>query len=521
MIEPKTIRPFRRFCMTIGELPTSYMESMSYYELLEWLCKYLEETVIPAVNNNSAALTELQEYVKNYFDSLDIQSEIDTKLDEMAESGQLTDIIAQYLQLAGVLAYDTIEDMSEAENIANGSICYVLGQTTYNDGKGGFYKIRTITVSDVVDGYNIVALDVSDTLIAERMPNYFINEINDRIDLINTNNLLKNKRFVFIGDSYVTGTLNGTPAATDGWAKRIKDLLGLDNDNCFIYGEGASGFAATGHDGHKFYDLLNNNLSNITDKDTIDYVVVCGGINDAASTVANIDSKLSDFGTLVANNFPNAKWYVGCISTNSKVDNTGTTSRRNINHIALTGYKNCIKYKGFYLNGVENILKDYSLMGTDYIHPSVDGYNMLAYGIIQALETGKYEMVTDVKADTIESSGRSIASSSINIYTKVTNNMLMINIDGYVTYNSNFPFNTDENLSMFKINSDLIRKNFSSDLWLTGAIITVGSSAVYCDAFIFINDDNELVIRFKGYPAGVTQGTRINLRSNNFFCIDG
>ena len=35
-------------------MPTSYMESLTYEQQLLWLCKYLEETVIPAVNNNAA-----------------------------------------------------------------------------------------------------------------------------------------------------------------------------------------------------------------------------------------------------------------------------------------------------------------------------------------------------------------------------------------------------------------------------------------------------------------------------------
>ena len=106
----------------------------------------------------------------------------------MAESGQLTDIIAQYLGLAGVLAFDTISDMSSAENITNGSTCYTLGQTSYNDGKGAFYKIRTVTSGDVVDGYNIVSLTVSNALIAERLSDYILNPLDSKLDLIHRTN---------------------------------------------------------------------------------------------------------------------------------------------------------------------------------------------------------------------------------------------------------------------------------------------------------------------------------------------
>ena len=195
MIPVTTLRPFTRMLMTIGQIPTSYLISMSYEEQLLWFCNYLEKTVIPAIDNNAEAVKEVQElfvelksYVDNYFENLDVQEEINNKLDEMAESGQLADIIAQYLELAGVLAYDTISDMASATNIDEGSICKTLGETIYNDGKGAFYKVRTITSGDTIDGVNIVALSVSNTLIAERIPDYLSTQI-----LNNTNSITEIK----------------------------------------------------------------------------------------------------------------------------------------------------------------------------------------------------------------------------------------------------------------------------------------------------------------------------------------
>lgn len=108
------LKPFKHFCMTIGTIPSSYLESMTYYELLQWLCNYLEKTVIPTIDNNAECITELQNkfidftnttnenynnfttniislynelknFVNNYFDNLDVQTEINNKLDEMAE----------------------------------------------------------------------------------------------------------------------------------------------------------------------------------------------------------------------------------------------------------------------------------------------------------------------------------------------------------------------------------------------------------------------------------------------------
>ena len=61
------------------------------------------------------------------------------KLDDMADKGQLTDIIAQYLELAGILAFDTVSSLKLAENIVNGSFVETYGFYAKGDG-GGWAK---------------------------------------------------------------------------------------------------------------------------------------------------------------------------------------------------------------------------------------------------------------------------------------------------------------------------------------------------------------------------------------------
>lgn len=245
MKEVKGLRPFTKFLMTIGELPSSYLVSMTYEEQLLWLCNYLQNVVIPTVNNNGEAVEELQnlfvqlqEYVDNYFENLDVQEEINNKLDEMAESGELEAIIAEYLSLGALFVYDTIDDLAAAQNLTAGSSCYCLGKDTYNDGKGGFYKIREITISDVIDGFLIVAITNTEDLIGERLPNYYINDLQDQIDTINNttlpdvegeisaldgriedleNNKIKNN--IFIGTFF------------DGTTEKIKFVTSLDGED--------------------------------------------------------------------------------------------------------------------------------------------------------------------------------------------------------------------------------------------------------------------------------------------------
>ncbi len=168
------LRDFTRYCMSIAQVPSSYLSGLTLEEQLLWLCSFLTDEVIPTINNNGKAVEELQalyvelkNYVDNYFDNLDIQEEVNTKLEEMAQSGELADIIAQYIQLQGVLAYDSVADMAAAENVANGSITRTLGFYDYNDGGGSYYKIRTIRNDDVIDNITIIPITNSEDLIAE------------------------------------------------------------------------------------------------------------------------------------------------------------------------------------------------------------------------------------------------------------------------------------------------------------------------------------------------------------------
>ena len=176
-VETVDTRPFRKLVMTIGELPTSFIESMTYYELLAWFTNYLETVIIPTVNNNGEAVEELQQkylelkanteqeidtfeneittafntlknFVDNYFDNLDVQDEINNKLDEMAEAGTLQEIIYQFLQSNVTWVFDTVDDMKAATNLIDGSYAQTLGSHEVNDGGGGLYHINTTGTPD-------------------------------------------------------------------------------------------------------------------------------------------------------------------------------------------------------------------------------------------------------------------------------------------------------------------------------------------------------------------------------------
>ena len=150
-IKPKGITPLKHICMTIGELPSSYLETMTYYEMLIWFTKFLQERMIPALDNNALAVEELQHlfielqnYVNDYFDNLDVQDEINNKLDQMLEDGVLEQIIEQYLISSAIWGFDSVSDMKNATNLIEGSYARTLGYYSANDGGESLYKITNI-----------------------------------------------------------------------------------------------------------------------------------------------------------------------------------------------------------------------------------------------------------------------------------------------------------------------------------------------------------------------------------------
>ena len=189
----KPIPPFRGWVLENFPFIEEDFDAITDYQLYCKIVEYIKQIansqneVVNNMNSLNTSFTELTNYINSYFEDLDIQSEVDTKLDEMAESGQLTDIIAQYLQLAGILAFNTVDDLANAENLSNGSFTKTYGKEEYNDGYGAFYKVRGIINTDVIDGDELVALINYPTLVAEKIHDAtiekLVNDIGDISDL--------------------------------------------------------------------------------------------------------------------------------------------------------------------------------------------------------------------------------------------------------------------------------------------------------------------------------------------------
>lgn len=171
--EYKNLTPFKWFVLENFPFIEADFDALTEWQLFCKLGKEMnkiinsENILGSQMENVTNAFIELQNFVNNYFANLDVQEEINNKLNQMAEDGTLQNIIYQYIQLQALFCYDTVNDMKNATNLISGSYVKTYGFYEKNDGGGAFYKIREITNQDVVNEMNIIALTNTNNLIAE------------------------------------------------------------------------------------------------------------------------------------------------------------------------------------------------------------------------------------------------------------------------------------------------------------------------------------------------------------------
>lgn len=263
------VPPFVQFCT--ASVPMAFDNSLSYYECLCALSKYLQD-LANTVNFNAtqldglqASFVELKEYVDNYFDNLDVQAEINAKLDDMAESGDLAAIIAQFLALAPIFGYENVAAMAAAENITAGNIAQTAGFYSALGGGGALYYIRDPEESETANGYNTIAMD--NGLIAQLIDNGTINVdqygaygdgVHDdaaAIQFAISNNL--HHTIYFSDKTYALGstlqTYINTPKKTSFMLTPTTKLVALNSLNALIEFGGLGGTIQTTSDRRKVF----------------------------------------------------------------------------------------------------------------------------------------------------------------------------------------------------------------------------------------------------------------------------
>lgn len=149
------VRPFRYWCQKV--LPLVYDDSLSYMELLckvvDLLNKVIEDinTSITDIAALHKAFDELQSYVNTYFQNLDIQKEVDNKLDRMTQQGffdKLLDNVVKHNETNSITMNMLTQEVKEA--MTGGSVPVVGVDSVDTDN----LKNRSVDMYKLYDAIN-------------------------------------------------------------------------------------------------------------------------------------------------------------------------------------------------------------------------------------------------------------------------------------------------------------------------------------------------------------------------------
>lgn len=202
--------------------------------------------------------------------------------------------------------------------------------------------------------------------------NEYINELREEMQAIITGTI---RKYIFIGDSY--GHSSGT---NNGWIDKLVTMLGLTSDRYWDSALGGSGF---GEHTTSYLDLLTTLVGTLTseEKNSITDLVVIGGANDMAAEISTLQTNINSFVAYAKNQLPNVTIHIGMCSGNWLDNVIGIREPR-----TLEGYLSGSGYS--YIDNIEYLLHDRSLVGVDRVHPTDTGYERIANFIYSYLIGG-------------------------------------------------------------------------------------------------------------------------------------
>ena len=191
----KNLTPFKWFVLENFPFIEADFDALTNWQLFCKLGKEMnkiinsENTLGTQVESVTNAFIDLQNYVNNYFDNLDIQEDVNNKLNEMAEDGTLAKIINEdiFKELNDKIAQNTsdiniinsnkinyvnnIEELKNNTNLKDNTIVFTKG--FYNISDGGNAKYLITSEELIPDNYTIFALQ--NNLYAKLIPDNIVN----------------------------------------------------------------------------------------------------------------------------------------------------------------------------------------------------------------------------------------------------------------------------------------------------------------------------------------------------------
>lgn len=451
-LEPTTnLGPFKFFALTNFPYIEQTFDTLTNYELM---CK-IAEALNKFIQNNNAtnenvinlynAFVSLQKYVNDYFDDLNVQNEVNNKLDQMASDGTLDTIINQ--DIFGQLNTDLTNLKNKVGNEALPS-----------------------PDSSVSQNVNLLNNKIG----SEALPNpeeSVIANINSLNEEIESNELTE---LIIFGDSWSDPNIENVVYPTI-----IANQLKLNLTNYAKSGANIIGTSTIDIDSQ----IENFRVSDVN-KNKIKYVLFMAGINDYKEgiTSANLRIKIGEIITTLQNLCPNAKVLYVSNCELPKTKDQCTYWKYVHNSLSSEGAFSTLNLNGFFS-------ADY--MNSTLFHLTLYGQQLLAMNLVKALSgIGQYNIIQDNRTF-------SNSQARVNITTEIMESIALL----YVTLT---PF---QSLTQYHVAPDEARGsiNFGNDApviatthfpgyGLVGIDISNNDVAVASNAPLNINEEYTFLI---------------------------
>ena len=225
------------------------------------------------------------------------------------------------------------------------------------------------------------------------------NKINN---IINTNTVsienLRNVTALLVGDSYgTTWEPDGTSSKT--WQTYLNETAKFKSYH--EIGVGGIGLT-TGTD--TFQAQIETYAKTLTENDRLQYnlILVAGGANDILATANEIKNGATELKNICNNYFPNAVVVISCIAIGNIQLITDPTWNPKMTYNNLgqlrSNYRNACVLNGLkYIANGKYWCNENNSLSTDYVHPSVQGKQQIAYALLAGLQNYTYIGVTSLQ----------------------------------------------------------------------------------------------------------------------------
>lgn len=360
----KMLTPFSWCMLQSFPFIEATFDAIDNYSLL---CKIIEY-----VNKNIEKTNQLGikvEELNNWFKTLDLQDEINKKLDEMAQTGELQTIIESFIKVNSIRSFKTVNDMKENESLTLNSLVKTFGYYELNDGGDAFYVIKENLVANDM---NIIALN--NGLFAELLTEKNIvnaKKFGAKLDSKSDDTIILQKIIDYAKENNLEVLLNGYAYVTST----------IDTKGIKLRGIGKLPKASATYNSSKYgnieWDYLRNinNGSLITFEDYVNDVLISGSgiISDVANPILKCDHKDGKFNleNICICGWIRTENQEGLLSTDS-TDEIYIGGQHHFNNISVI---NC-GGNGIHINSLELVNPENLFIGYNM------GYGLFIDGII-------------------------------------------------------------------------------------------------------------------------------------------